>query len=1028
VKKLRIILTVLVFALSTGAWADYTISNGGITPELNRTVFGQSFTTLTAGTITSVRINASIGSSISLTLNIYAGESVSGPVYTQSVTRSGSGWRDHTFTLSTPLVVTAATQYTFTVVGSGNYSATRTLYNAYAGGRAYYGSGFQSGSDMNFTVSVAALPSYTISGFVTHDLLPVSDVTLTFSHDGGTTTTNLLGYYSYTVESGTSTTITPSKTGYASWSPASRTCTNVTSNQSDQNFAGSLATYTVTGRVTDGVNPISGATLTFSVDLGTTTTDPDGYYSYTVYHGTITTITPSHPAYENWSPLIRLLTNVTENQTNQNFTGTLKTFVVTGVVSNGAIPLEGATVTFSHNGATATTGPLGVYSYNVPYGTTTTITPSLPGYGNWTPSSRTLTNIDENYMLQNFSGSVVPVTISGIVTDGTNPLEGANLTLSHNGATTSTNAIGAYSFSVDYGTTTTITPSLAGYDVWTPPTITLTGITTDKSGQNFTGTINTYTISGKVTDGTSPISGVTLTFSHNGATTTTDADGDYSYIVNYGTTTTITPSHPGFHGWTPVDRTITAIAANQPDQDFTGIINTYTISGVVNDGSKPVAGASITFSHNGAIAATDNNGFYSYVVNWNTTTTLTPSHPGYSIWDPTEITLNAIAANQPDQDFNTQPSRFMTAIQFTDENGVPVGDVLCRLKVPGLQEWKVLSKPEMQLLWGKFPYNALFRNWDMALGGEYVFHFTAPTGWAFVSPDSMVLEVPAATNFYSTEGHLFILTRTAPAPADTGTTVPPPADEHPLVFVTGSPAWDAESWPNVVDEDLEGWDGTGTMKADETGHAWAVFRFRGSLTNTFNYFTIQTDNGTDDDAYADRQPFKVEVLASADGLQPAAFVSLGIFKLKSPQQTFYKIGQEVTAKYVMLRLYTVPGAKNDWQQVVEFGLSWNKGGSARQAADEKAFALLPGDFVLEPSYPNPFNPETTLRYQLPEDAQVRLSIYNLFGQEVARLVDGPENAGAHSLRWNAAHLSSGVYLVRLTAGAHTAMQRISLLK
>ncbi len=862
-KKLLTILTVLVLAWSTWAWADYTISNGGIIPDLNRTVFGQSFTTVTAGAISSIMLRGSIGSSVALTLNIYAGESTAAPLYSQSVTRSGSGWTNHTFTLTTPLAVTAATQYTFTLVGSANFSASRTIYNSYADGSAYYGGGFQSSADMNFAVNVAALPNYTVSGFVTHASLPVSDVTLTFSHDGGTTTTNILGYYSYTVVSGTTTTITPSKTGYASWSPATRTLTNITSNQSNQDFAGSLNTYTITGTVTDGVNPIAGATLFFSHNLGTTTTDADGNYSYSVYHGTMTTITPSHPAYENWSPLTRLLMNVTSNQTDQNFTGTLKTFVITGIVHSGLTPLAGATVTFSHNGATATTGPLGVYSYSVPYGTTTTVTPSLAGYGNWTPPSRTFSNVTENHMLQNFSGSIVPVTISGTVTDGSNPLAGVTLTLSHNGATTTTDAIGAYAFSVDYGTTTT----------------------------------------------------------------------------------------------------------------------------------------------------------------------MTPSHPGYSIWEPAEITLENIAADQPDQNFNTQPSRLMVAIQFKDEAGLPVGDVMCRLKVPGLQEWKVLSKPEMQLLWGKFPFNALFRNWDMALGGQYVFHFTAPSGWAFVSPDSMVLDVPAAANFYSTEGHLFILTKTAPAPVEPGGTVPPPpVDEHPLVFVSGSPAWDSESWPNVVDEDLEGWDGTGTVKADETGYAWSIFRFRGSQTGKFNYFTIQTDNGTDDDAYADRQPFKVEVLASSDGTQPGDFHSLGVFRLKSPQQTFYKIGQEVTAKYVMLRLFTVPGAKNDWQQVVEFGLSWNKGGSAMPASDELTIAVLPNDFVLEPNFPNPFNPETTLRYQLPEDAHVRLSVCNLFGQEVARLVDGMETAGAHSLRWNAAHLSSGVYMVRLTAGQHMAMQRISLLK
>ncbi len=1033
--RVLMILLLLVLALSPGAWADYSISNTtGVTPLLSQTVVGQSFTTQTAGTITAVKMSGSIGSSVSLTLRIYAGESVSSPLYTQSVTRSGSGIRTHSFTLTTPLPVTANTQYTFTLTGSSSYTAYATVLNLYSGGRAYYNSfgstGFQSPADLIFTVDVAALPNYTVSGYVTHAGLPISGVTLTFSHDGGTVTTDLLGYYSRSLVSGTTTTITPSKEGYASFSPATRTLTNLTGDQSNQNFAGSLATYTISGRVTDGVNPIPGVTLTFSVDLGTATTNANGEYSYTVYHGTTTMITPGHPGYHGWSPATRLLTNVTANQSNQNFTGEINMYVVTGVVSSGMSPLQGATVTFSHNGATTTTGPLGIYSYEVPYGTTTTITPSKPGYGNWTPASRTLTGIDENYMLQNFSGTIVPLILSGKVTDGTNPLAGVTLTFSHNDGTAATNTSGEYLYTVDYGTTTTITPSHPGYHGWVPASITHNTLAADQPNQNFTGTINTYTISGTVTDGVAPLAGVTLTFSHNGATTTTDADGNYSYVVNYGTTTTITPSHPGYHGWTPAAITLTGIAADQPDQDFAGIINTYTLSGTVGDGSKPVTGAILTFSHNGGTATTDASGAWSYVVNYNTTTTITPSHPGYSIWDPADITLTQVAADQPGQDFNAQQSRMVVAIQFKDEAGLPVGDVTCRVKVPGLSEWEVISAPALQLLWGQHPYNALFRNWDMDLGGRYTFHFTAPAGYTFISPDSMVLEVPAAENFYSVTGHLFILHKSTSAPVDTTSLVlpGPVVDQHPLVFVSGSPAWDAESWPNVVDEDLEGWDGTGTVKADANGWAWAIFRFRDGKTVKFNYFTLQTDNGPADDLYADRQAVKVEVLASNSGKEPGDFTSCGVFHLKTPEMALYKIGHPVVAKYVMLRIFAIPGAKQNWEQVVEFGVSWNKQRGTILASDAAELAALPERFSLEPSYPNPFNPETTIRYQLPEEQQVRLSIFNLFGQEVARLVDGEEAAGAHALRWNAENMPSGIYLVRLTAGGETAMQRITLLK
>jgi hypothetical protein len=77
------------------------------------------------------------------------------------------------------------------------------------------------------------------------------------------------------------------------------------------------------------------------------------------------------------------------------------------------------------------------------------------------------------------------------------------------------------------------------------------------------------TISGFVTDGANPIEGATITFSHNGHTETTASNGTYSYKVHYGTTTTVRPSHPGYGGWSPADRTLNDVSADQPGQDFT---------------------------------------------------------------------------------------------------------------------------------------------------------------------------------------------------------------------------------------------------------------------------------------------------------------------------------------------------------------------------------------------------------------------------------------------------------------------------
>jgi hypothetical protein len=74
---------------------------------------------------------------------------------------------------------------------------------------------------------------------------------------------------------------------------------------------------------------------------------------------------------------------------------------------------------------------------------------------------------------------------------------------------------------------------------------------------------------------------------------------------------------------------------------------------------------------------------------------------------------------------------------------------------------------------------------------------------------------------------------------------------------------------------------------------------------------------------------------------------------------------------------------------------------------------LTTNFHLHPNHPNPFNPATTIRYDLPHAAQVTLVIYDLLGREVTTLVEGYTQPGSHEVVWNAANLPSGIYIARL---------------
>ena len=89
---------------------------------------------------------------------------------------------------------------------------------------------------------------------------------------------------------------------------------------------------------------------------------------------------------------------------------------------------------------------------------------------------------------------------------------------------------------------------------------------------------------------------------------------------------------------------------------------------------------------------------------------------------------------------------------------------------------------------------------------------------------------------------------------------------------------------------------------------------------------------------------------------------------------------------------------------------------------------LPVAVELLGNYPNPFNPETTIRYALPQAGKVRLAVYDLLGHEVAVLVDGSRSAGHHTVRFDGDDLPSGSYVYRLQVGEEVVSRTMTLVK
>jgi len=99
---------------------------------------------------------------------------------------------------------------------------------------------------------------------------------------------------------------------------------------------------------------------------------------------------------------------------------------------------------------------------------------------------------------------------------------------------------------------------------------------------------------------------------------------------------------------------------------------------------------------------------------------------------------------------------------------------------------------------------------------------------------------------------------------------------------------------------------------------------------------------------------------------------------------------------------------------------------ARTAVMEQTKGVAPSSFALYQNFPNPFNPTTSIRFDLKEQSHVTLTVYNERGQEVARLIDRVESPGMKGVVWDAGGLPSGVYFYTLRAGNFVATRKMTL--
>ncbi|MCK5838968.1 MAG: PKD domain-containing protein, partial [Bacteroidales bacterium] len=287
-------------------------------------------------------------------------------------------------------------------------------------------------------------------------------------------------------------------------------------------------------------------------------------------------------------------------------------YSISGEITNSlGVELADVFLDFGDNVGPTITDENGYYQRGVPSGWSDTVQPSLQGFG-FTPEYRDYSNVLSHIENQDYTASSGSLSISGFVSENAIPLSGVVIHFSNGIDSVITDINGTYAQTVPYGWSGTTTPGKEGYS-FSPSSKNYANITADHPNQDFTATLNMYSISGTVTDGTDPLLNVKISFSNNIDSVYTDVSGNYSQSVPYDWSGSTTPSMDGYT-FIPVSRSYSNVTSGQTNQDFTGSIQFWIISGTITDGTNPLIGVEISFTNGIDPVNTDVNGFYSQSV------------------------------------------------------------------------------------------------------------------------------------------------------------------------------------------------------------------------------------------------------------------------------------------------------------------------------------------------------------------------------------------------------------------------------
>jgi len=489
-------------------------------------------------------------------------------------------------------------------------------------------------SDMGNEDYIPTPITYTISGKVDMEGVELNGLP-------GNPVTGSDGTYSATVEYDWQGTVTPIKEGFE-FKPSNRGYPPVKSNQTNHDYKAEPLMLLIAGSV--GVEGVAMEGLPGNIVSG-----PSGTYMVKVKYGWSGTVTPKKEGYE-FSPVYTDYPNVIETQSNQDYTATALTYVISGTAGMSGVQMKGLP-------GNPVTDQNGYYTATVEYGFSKTVEPNMAGY-KFTPASKIYTKVNSDRLNENYSAEMITLTISG-----STRMEGVQL----NGLPGNpiTGPDGNYSVTVDYGWSDTVTPMKDGY-TFVPESKPYAPVTQDMTNQNFTGKPITYTISGSTT-----VPGVTMK-GLPGRAVVSGQGGTYSATVDYGWSGTITPTKNGYD-FEPSNQTYSNILGDQVNQNYTATIQKRTISGtVLSKKGQPVPDVSLT-AEGGGSATTNLNGEYELLVDHGWRGKITPSREGYTFSPPIK-SYSLVTVDQERQNFSAIVKMF-TITDFVIIGNVPIPGV-----------------------------------------------------------------------------------------------------------------------------------------------------------------------------------------------------------------------------------------------------------------------------------------------------------------------------------------------------------------